>query len=69
MPINHLRLGAVAAALALLAVSSEPSFAQKKYDTGATDTEIKIGNIMRGWHSRRAARASARRSSPAANSR
>jgi branched-chain amino acid transport system substrate-binding protein len=46
MPINHLRLGAVAAALALLAVSSEPSFAQKKYDTGATDTEIKIGNIM-----------------------
>jgi branched-chain amino acid transport system substrate-binding protein len=46
MPIHHLRLGAVAAALALLAVSSEPSFAQKKYDTGATDTEIKIGNIM-----------------------
>src|SRR5215813_3545037 len=46
MPIHHLRLGAVAAALALFAVSSEPSFAQKKYDTGATDTEIKIGNIM-----------------------
>ena len=46
MPIHHLRLGAAAAALALLAVSSEPSFAQKKYDTGATDTEIKIGNIM-----------------------
>jgi branched-chain amino acid transport system substrate-binding protein len=46
MPINHLRLGAVAAALALLAASSSPSFAQKKYDTGATDTEIKIGNIM-----------------------
>jgi branched-chain amino acid transport system substrate-binding protein len=46
MPINHLRLGAVAAALALLAASSSPSFAQKKYDTGASDTEIKIGNIM-----------------------
>jgi branched-chain amino acid transport system substrate-binding protein len=46
MPINRLRLGAVAATLALLAASSSPSFAQKKYDTGATDTEIKIGNIM-----------------------
>jgi branched-chain amino acid transport system substrate-binding protein len=46
MPINQLRLGAVAATLALLAASSSPSFAQKKYDTGATDTEIKIGNIM-----------------------
>jgi branched-chain amino acid transport system substrate-binding protein len=46
MPINHLRLGAVAASLALLAATSSPSFAQKKYDTGASDTEIKIGNIM-----------------------
>src|SRR6201988_958240 len=46
MPINHLRLGAVAAALALLAATSSPTFAQKKYDTGATDTEIKIGNII-----------------------
>jgi branched-chain amino acid transport system substrate-binding protein len=46
MPINQLRLGAVAATLALLAASSSPSFAQKKYDTGASDTEIKIGNIM-----------------------
>jgi len=46
MPINQLRLGALSAALALLAASSDPSFAQKKYDTGATDTEIKIGNIM-----------------------
>src|SRR6184192_916998 len=33
-------------ALALLAATGSPSFAQKKYDTGATDTEIKIGNIM-----------------------
>ena len=33
-------------ALALLAASSTGALAQKKYDTGATDTEIKIGNIM-----------------------
>src|SRR5262249_48208734 len=46
MPITLLRLGALSAAFALLAASSEPSFAQKKYDTGATDSEIKIGNIM-----------------------
>ncbi len=46
MPAIHLRLGAFSAALALLAATSNPSFAQKKYDTGATDTEIKIGNIM-----------------------
>ena len=37
---------ASAAALALLAASGSGAFAQKKYDTGATDTEIKIGNIM-----------------------
>ena len=42
----NLRLGAVSAALALLAASSSGALAQKKYDTGATDTEIKIGNIM-----------------------
>jgi branched-chain amino acid transport system substrate-binding protein len=30
----------------LLAASQGSAFAQKKYDTGATDTEIKIGNIM-----------------------
>src|SRR5256885_6766346 len=46
MPAIQLRMGAFSAALALLAASSSPSFAQKKYDTGATDTEIKIGNIM-----------------------
>jgi branched-chain amino acid transport system substrate-binding protein len=42
----QLRLGVLSAALALLAATSSPSFAQKKYDTGASDTEIKIGNIM-----------------------
>ena len=46
MPAIQLRLGAFSAALALLAATSSPSFAQKKYDTGASDTEIKIGNIM-----------------------
>ncbi len=34
------------AAFALLAGSGSAALAQKKYDTGATDTEIKIGNIM-----------------------
>ncbi|MBR1125782.1 ABC transporter substrate-binding protein [Bradyrhizobium lablabi] len=46
MPVLNLRLGAISAALALLAISSTSALAQKKYDTGATDTEIKIGNIM-----------------------
>jgi branched-chain amino acid transport system substrate-binding protein len=46
MPAIHLRLGAFSAALAILAATSSTSLAQKKYDIGATDTEIKIGNIM-----------------------
>src|SRR5260370_16257120 len=46
MPAIQLRLGAFSAAVALLAVTSSGALAQKKYDTGATDTEIKIGNIM-----------------------
>jgi len=37
---------ASATALAVLAASGSGALAQKKYDTGATDTEIKIGNIM-----------------------
>jgi branched-chain amino acid transport system substrate-binding protein len=45
MPANNLRLGAFSAALALLAVTSSGALAQKKYDIGASDTEIKIGNI------------------------
>ena len=32
--------------LAALIMASVPAAAQKKYDTGVTDTEIKIGNIM-----------------------
>ncbi len=46
MSVTNLRLGAFSAALALLAASSSGALAQKKYDTGASDTEIKIGNIM-----------------------
>src|SRR5271155_2606192 len=34
------------AAFAILAASASGALAQKKYDTGASDTEIKIGNIM-----------------------
>ena len=40
------KLAVVSAAFGLLAASSSGVLAQKKYDTGATDTEIKIGNIM-----------------------
>jgi branched-chain amino acid transport system substrate-binding protein len=46
MPFIQLRLGAFSAAIALLAATSSGALAQKKYDTGATDTEIRIGNIM-----------------------
>jgi ABC-type branched-subunit amino acid transport system substrate-binding protein len=47
MPVTTNRIAIVsAAAFALLAASNSGVSAQKKYDTGATDTEIKIGNIM-----------------------
>jgi len=46
MPAFHRRLGAFSAAFAILAATSSGALAQKKYDIGATDTEIKIGNIM-----------------------
>jgi branched-chain amino acid transport system substrate-binding protein len=46
MPAFHWRLGALAAAVAILAASATLAAEQKKYDAGATDTEIKIGNIM-----------------------
>jgi ABC-type branched-subunit amino acid transport system substrate-binding protein len=44
MPVNKLVI--FSAAFAVLAASSSGALAQKKYDTGASDTEIKIGNIM-----------------------
>jgi ABC-type branched-subunit amino acid transport system substrate-binding protein len=36
----------LSATIIVLAATSTGAIAQKKYDTGATDTEIKIGNIM-----------------------
>ncbi|OYU91650.1 MAG: branched-chain amino acid ABC transporter substrate-binding protein [Bradyrhizobiaceae bacterium PARB1] len=42
------RPAALSLAVALLAASASAAFAQKKYDTGATDTEIKIGNVESG---------------------
>jgi len=40
------RLVTLSTAVILLAAAESGAFAQKKYDAGATDTEIKIGNIM-----------------------
>jgi branched-chain amino acid transport system substrate-binding protein len=45
MSAFHARLLSISAAGLLLAVAS-PALAQKKYDTGASDTEIKLGNIV-----------------------
>ena len=44
MLLNGLRATALAAVV--IGCASNGAFAQKKYDTGASDTEIKIGNIM-----------------------
>ena len=46
MPAVISKLAAASVAVAMLAASTSAALAQKKYDTGATDTEIKIGNIM-----------------------
>src|SRR5258708_29543847 len=46
MAAIKLGVGAVSAAVGIVAASSCASLAQKKYDIGATDSEIKIGNIM-----------------------
>ena len=40
------KLKLTVSAIAALALMSGSALAQKKYDTGASDTEIKIGNIM-----------------------
>src|SRR6195952_4409259 len=45
MPVRSKNLLALTA-LAVAAVVATSASAQKKYDAGATDTEIKIGNIM-----------------------
>ena len=46
MPLGISRLAIASAAFIMFAASGSGALAQKKYDTGATDTEIKIGNIM-----------------------
>ncbi len=46
MPFATSRVAIASAAFVMFAASSSGALAQKKYDTGATDTEIKIGNIM-----------------------
>src|SRR4051812_50083553 len=43
---QQLRLAAFSTAVIGFAALSGSALAQKKYDTGASDTEIKIGNIM-----------------------
>src|SRR5216683_1682693 len=42
---QKLRIAALSTAVIAFAATGGTAFAQKKYDTGATDTEIKIGNI------------------------
>ncbi|WGS21600.1 MULTISPECIES: ABC transporter substrate-binding protein [unclassified Bradyrhizobium] len=46
MTAVRLSLTALSSALALIVTSCNAAMAQKTYDTGASDTEIKIGNIM-----------------------
>jgi branched-chain amino acid transport system substrate-binding protein len=46
MPVVTSKAAIASIAFALLAVSSSGALAQKKYDPGASDTEIKVGNIM-----------------------
>src|ERR1700680_5302494 len=43
---QKLRIAPFSTAVIAFAATSGSALAQKKYDTGATDTEIKIGNIM-----------------------
>src|ERR1700723_2533459 len=43
---QELRIAAFATAVIAFAATSGSALAQKKYDAGATDAEIKIGNIM-----------------------
>ena len=43
--MNNKKLPLLAAAAAFTLLASQSAFAQKKYDPGVTDTEIKIGNV------------------------
>jgi len=40
------KLHLIAVLAIALAAAANPAWAQKRYDPGATDTEIKVGNIM-----------------------
>ena len=46
MTAVRFQVAGVLAAFALCTAMSGPVLAQKKYDSGATDTEVRIGNIM-----------------------
>lgn len=46
MTVVRFQAAALSAAFALCTAMSNPALAQKSYDSGASDTEIKIGNIM-----------------------
>ncbi|MGH6681563.1 MAG: ABC transporter substrate-binding protein, partial [Bradyrhizobium sp.] len=46
MPNFDWRLGVASAALAIFAATASPALASGKYGPGASDTQIKIGNIM-----------------------
>ena len=46
MPARHTSFLAIAALAAATAIAASAAAADKKYDPGASDTEIKIGNIM-----------------------
>src|ERR1700751_925498 len=43
--MNDKKLSLFAAAAAFSLLMTQSAFAQKSYDTGASDTEIKIGNV------------------------
>jgi hypothetical protein len=43
--MKNKKLALLAAAAALTLLSAQGAQAQKKYDTGASDTEIRIGNV------------------------
>ncbi len=43
--MNNKKLPLLAAAAAFTLLATQSAFAQKKYDTGVSDTEIKIGNV------------------------
>src|SRR5262245_34480205 len=43
---NHQHWMMMIAAMAIAALAASPAAAQKKYDPGANDSEIKVGNIM-----------------------